>query len=613
MSESPPSGNDRDVIFEIERELAAAVRIHETPATASDMVESALGRLKWLPYAVEPAARARCVTSAAAILIYNGRAREGTELADVAVAIARRAGDDETLRKALAAKIVSLSYSGRSVAAIPVAKEALEVARRLDPDKQRGVLVNLSAIFIDLGLFREAIGVLENGLRLPTEGAEVEILGNIGTCWLNLREYERALEFSDRAVAAARKVNWKLNDPSSPVLLWSTRLRIQLGLEDLPGARESLQQVRSSAAAAPSNRVQAIAAMCEAMIKLAEKRHQEGLAAAEAARDAARRFAPSFESTIVQALIKGYVDTKQHDRALVLHRELAAKYRKTWETIIQDCRAIAKDAGFVGVGPPDDLLEFTEERLAARAGRDRTVDALEELAYTAELGDDATGMHGYRVATLAGSLAARIGMDDEEVQAVREAAILHDIGKITAPRGLLSQTTPLSDKERAALEGHAAAGADFIARAGSIANAELITLVVNHHHERWDGKGYPSQLAAEAIPLAARVVALADVYDALTHDKAYRKAWTHEQAIAEIAYLAGQQFDPTLATHFVAMVAELRDKEPQFEEFLTAPARDVPFVAARRAIQAVVETSDGTTQANARRATGPEPGRCECV
>jgi hypothetical protein len=109
------------------------------------------------------------------------------------------------------------------------------------------------------------------------------------------------------------------------------------------------------------------------------------------------------------------------------------------------------------------------------------------------------------------------------------------------------------------------------------------------------------------------VVALADVYDALTHDKAYRKAWTHEQAIAEIAYLAGQQFDPTLATHFVAMVAELRDKEPQFEEFLTAPARDVPFVAARRAIQAVVETSDGTTQANARRATGPEPGRCECV
>lgn len=600
MSESPSRGDDRATIFEIEKILAAAVRIHETPEAAADLVESALGRLKWLPYAVEPAARARCVTSAAAILTYNGRAREGTELADVAVAIAHRAGDNETLRKALAAKIVSVSYAGRSVAAIPVAKEALEVARRLGPYEQRVILVNLSAIFIDLGLFREAIGVLENGLRLPTEGVEVEILGNIGTCWLNLRDYKRALEFSDLALAAAQKVNWKLKDPSSPVLIWSTRLRIQLGLEDVPGARESLQQVRSTAAAAPSNRVKAIASMCEAMVKLAEKRHQEGLAAAEAARDAARRFAPQFESTIVQALIKGYVDTKQHDRALVLHRELAAKYRKVWETIIQDCRAIAKDAGYVGVGPPDDLLEFTEERLAARAGRDRTVDALEELAYTGELADDATGMHGYRVATLSVSLARRIGMDEDEVQAVREAAILHDIGKITAPRGLLSQTTPLSDKERAALEGHAAAGADFIERAGSIANAELITLVVKHHHERWDGKGYPSRLAAEAIPLAARIVALADVYDALTHDKAYRKAWSHEQAVAEIAYLAGQQFDPTLATHFVAMIAELRDQEPQFEEFLTAPSREVPFVAARRALQAVVAEDNSTTQEIAR-------------
>jgi putative two-component system response regulator len=143
------------------------------------------------------------------------------------------------------------------------------------------------------------------------------------------------------------------------------------------------------------------------------------------------------------------------------------------------------------------LFEFSEDGLAARAGRNRTLEALDELAYTSELADDPTGLHGYRVAKLAAGLATRIGMEEVEVAAIREAAKLHDVGKLTAPRGLMQQKAPLSVKERLALEAHAASGAEFIERAGPIPNAELITLVVRHHHERWDGRGYPSRLAGE--------------------------------------------------------------------------------------------------------------------
>jgi putative two-component system response regulator len=183
------------------------------------------------------------------------------------------------------------------------------------------------------------------------------------------------------------------------------------------------------------------------------------------------------------------------------------------------------------------VLERTRELEEAQA------EILERLAQAAELHDDDTGLHTRRVGDSAASLAASLGCVAELVERIRRTAPLHDIGKIAVPDAVLRKPGPLDAAERAQMQTHTLAGARILAggRAESIRMAEQIALA---HHERWDGSGYPRGLRAEEIPLAARIVAVADVFDALAHDRPYRGAWPEERALAEIRAGAGTHFDP---------------------------------------------------------------------
>ena len=185
--------------------------------------------------------------------------------------------------------------------------------------------------------------------------------------------------------------------------------------------------------------------------------------------------------------------------------------------------------------------------------RDRTaelegahLDTLERLAVAAEYRDDDTGRHTDRVAAVSAILARACGM--EEVELVRRAAPLHDLGKIGIPDAVLRKPGPLTPDEWEIMKTHTTAGARILAGARSrvMRLAEEIAL---SHHERWDGSGYPEGRSGEAIPLAARVVAVADVFDALTSDRVYRKAWPAEDVLAYIGAHAGTHFDPALARH----------------------------------------------------------------
>jgi putative nucleotidyltransferase with HDIG domain len=204
------------------------------------------------------------------------------------------------------------------------------------------------------------------------------------------------------------------------------------------------------------------------------------------------------------------------------------------------------------------VLERTRELEQAR------LEILSRLALAAEYRDDATQEHAWRIGRTCGLLADAIGLEDSQVELVRRAAPLHDIGKIGIPDAILLKPGKLTDSERAAVKRHTTIGAEILSgsRSSLLRVAERIAL---SHHERWDGKGYPHRLGGEEIPLAGRIVAVADVFDALTHERPYKKAWPLEPAVDEVLGQRGRQFDPALVDAFATLdhAALLRRVEEQ--------------------------------------------------
>jgi HD-GYP domain-containing protein (c-di-GMP phosphodiesterase class II) len=163
--------------------------------------------------------------------------------------------------------------------------------------------------------------------------------------------------------------------------------------------------------------------------------------------------------------------------------------------------------------------------------------------------------HSTRVGILAARLGSKLGLAMIDVAALHLAACLHDVGKFFVDKAILRSPFALSEKSRALMQTHTTKGEALLANA-SCPTIRRAAQVARHHHERWDGTGYPDRLKGDDIPLLARITALADVYDALRSERSYKQAWSHEDAAAEIAAGRGTQFDPRLTDVFLQMVNE---------------------------------------------------------
>lgn len=195
--------------------------------------------------------------------------------------------------------------------------------------------------------------------------------------------------------------------------------------------------------------------------------------------------------------------------------------------------------------------QVTELPAADRFDADRVLPYFERLAQTVEGQDPYRRGHGRRVAFFATLLADRLGLPDEQKRATRVAASLHDVGKIGVPTDLLVRRGELSEMERRIVEQHPEIGGRLLEPLGL---GEGVVAAVRSHHERWDGCGYPDGKAGEAIPLGARIVQVADAFDAMTSDRPWRRARTQGAALAELRQEAGRQFDPALAKELTALV-----------------------------------------------------------
>jgi HD-GYP domain-containing protein (c-di-GMP phosphodiesterase class II) len=195
-----------------------------------------------------------------------------------------------------------------------------------------------------------------------------------------------------------------------------------------------------------------------------------------------------------------------------------------------------------------------EATAQAASARMTSPDMLERLAVTAELRDDITGKHCFRVGRLSLLIAEEADMPAVFRANLEAAARLHDIGKIAIPDAILLKPGRLTPAEREVMQAHATIGADLLKQAMN-ATMKAAECVARHHHERWDGTGYPAGLVGEAIPLEARVVAIADVFDALTHARPYKSAWTRQEATRYIVEQSGRHFDPALVESFLRVLA----------------------------------------------------------
>jgi putative nucleotidyltransferase with HDIG domain len=182
---------------------------------------------------------------------------------------------------------------------------------------------------------------------------------------------------------------------------------------------------------------------------------------------------------------------------------------------------------------------------------DRFYSVVMQWAWTIESKDAYTRGHCERVASYASALARDVGFDDTTMFWFRIGALLHDVGKIVVPSEILNKPGRLTADERAVMQRHAAAGADLVS---SIEFPWDILPMIRGHHERWDGCGYPDGLAGEAIPLCARIICVADVFDALTTDRPYRRGYSREKALEIMAADRDTAFDAALFTRFERLI-----------------------------------------------------------
>jgi putative two-component system response regulator len=209
------------------------------------------------------------------------------------------------------------------------------------------------------------------------------------------------------------------------------------------------------------------------------------------------------------------------------------------------------------------LEEKVQERTAEL--NETRLQIIQRLGRAAEYKDNETGMHVIRMSHYAKRLGLAAGMDEADAELLLNAAPMHDIGKIGIPDRILQKRAGLDAQEWATMRQHPEFGAEILGEHASelLAMARVIAL---SHHEKWDGSGYPKGLKGDEIPLVGRIVAIADVFDALTTARPYKSAWSVEEALAWIQQQRGSHFDPDLVDRFAGILPELLEIKGRYGE-----------------------------------------------
>jgi putative two-component system response regulator len=489
--------------------------------------------------------------------------------------------------------------TGNIPRAVECYAQALDLAQSLrDTEAECSVWVNLGVALLYAAQYRDAMTSLEHAVHLA--GSEPSLrkfrtaaLSNIALCCLHLEDFSRGLKAAEACLKESEEPH-SASECVARVLRENNYSRLLLEVNNIDKAGERCALARRYAAQSRSARAEIAASIAEGLYEVHAGRVDVGISRLTNALERARLLRSMLRDTLA-ALVKAYEIIGQPQRALVYLREMIEALRQTQQTNALKHVQLHLDQ----LGEESDIAITTRLRRQEAALQGKVaeqelyrsrIEMLERLAVTAELRDDATGEHSYRVGKLASLLAQEFGCDDDTCYMIELAARLHDIGKIGVPDAILLKPDKLNDAELQIMRTHTTVGAELLSKS-NIPHMQMAEEIARFHHEWWDGCGYPSNLSGTAIPLAARITALADVFDALTHKRPYKVAWPIDAALDEISRLNGRQFDPQLTDLFVVLVGRLRQDHIDIDSYLGQAAHDSPFLQARSRIWNILHRS----------------------
>ena len=450
--------------------------------------------------------------------------------AEAAVAQAEQGGDRNALGHALNVLAAVRWRQGDLDEAERLFHEALQRGTSTtDPRLEVDVMTNLGSLAKIRGDFREALRCYEQALAHGRLHSLLDnILGtlnNLGIANMALRRLDAAEDAFNEALTIANA----LGGLSIRIQLEVNCASLQIEKGDFAEAKRRCDRAMTLAAHLGDSRANAEAEKVYGIIA----RETGDLAAAEAHLERARATASAANDLEFEGDV---------------NRELAELYDRlgrSRETLQALNRA---HSCFTQLRARHELADVG--RRMTRLEGD-FLDVVRQWSESIESKDQHTQGHCERVADLAGALAVKAGLDETSLFWFRIGALLHDVGKLIVPAEVLNKSSQLTDAEWTLMRQHPMAGVEMLA---DVQFPWDVTPMVRSHHERWDGQGYPDRLAGEAIPLAARILCIADVYDALTTDRSYKKAFSHLEAMEIMRRESGRQFDPQLFAKFEELV-----------------------------------------------------------
>ena len=434
------------------------------------------------------------------------------------------------------------------------------------------ILNTIAAIYHSMGDNDRAIVTYEQALAASEPFGRHSmialILGNIARIRSSRSEYLPAVSMGKRAVEIARDHN-----PTIVTNLLADLAEAYMGLADRQRAAECFAEARrvlsdaSSNGAEPSYSAQLGVMVAEGRVALRSGALDDAIAVLQAALDMSERTeSREYELEINDLLATAFKRAGRFEEALERRERHDAQYRKMF-THAADLRLrtlqVAHDTATARQQAEIFRLR-TQELEVMVAGDDALLagsataashhhEAFEHLAILTEFRDAETGEHTNRVGDLAAEIAHALGHSPEWCEQLRMAARLHDVGKVAVPDAVLRKTGPLTVEEYEMMKSHTSMGHRILA-GNSSPMFQMAAEIAQAHHEWWDGSGYPLGIAYTSIPVAGRIVSVADVYDALCSKRPYKRSWSRIESARFVTSGRGGQFDPDIVDAFVAVI-----------------------------------------------------------
>lgn len=491
-------------------------------------------------------------------LYANARSFDALPFGRANLVLAAHANDANLMRRSHTACGLLLADTADIAGAIEHLTHALKLTSADDTVELSRGWNNIGLAFGVSGNFALAVACFRRVLAsLHSEPGSVysrySAFINLAHCLDHLDEDSEGLHFAEQALREMTPA-FIQQDPHAALLLHRNCVKLYLSSGRHQEAKVHVDKVVKMATFAATPRAAIAACTAQAAYEMARGEHDLGLTRLDQALVMSRTVPATLRDTLV-AVIRADETAGFPDHALIRLRELSDHI---YRTSIGQIRRHVELAELMPalITRSDQTFEQTRVRLTSRLSPPSEPlewTTLQRLAVGAAFRIDSTGWHGFRVGVLTQALAQEYGLPPLQALEFGLAAQLHDIGMASVPERVLTQHGPLNEIECALVRKHTVAGAEILA-GHRHPRMVIASDIVKYHHTRWDGQGHPPNIAGKAIPLAARICAVADVYDTLVTDRPYRDACSMEKALEELRRVAGTQLDADLVNCFEVVI-----------------------------------------------------------